>query len=525
MNVPLAVRPEFQGGTMRLQRLEEFRWKSMEVPFHPYTYARRPLTTNLHVEGGVPEGEKVERRLLSTLNPTDLWRYEFDTTLPVAQLNAQEGVLGLLESHVRFTDRVAIDRPDYYREFPYDAPLRPLVLDLEALTKHGRNLGKWWAGALDAEGEVHQWRLDSKVALEELITLISRHDVIAGYNIEGYDWPNLTRLASAYNLTLPSNHLQYDVAQSAFSDQTLSGIKTRGLKNVAKWYGFPMIEVDGRNTCNYPEADLMTYNASDLHGTGGLFNIYFPRLLAVAELTGLPLGLIVEGEKYTSSISGVVCARGLFRKGIVSDGTNLQRHPEITGKVRGAFVSLTPAGLGRHGRTGKVDVRQMYPSIMLQLNLGPDTTFIRRYEPLIERLEVRRSNGVATYFVPDENLGKTVVISVNENEVSILREYLTQMGTLRETIKARLKGLTEAEKAQSPLHAQENAIKVLRNALYGYQLAKDGRFSDLGVGIIVTCVGRTFIRDLGAHLDEIEKGTTFEVDTDGIYFNAEEATA
>jgi DNA polymerase elongation subunit (family B) len=525
LNVPLYVRPKFLGNEMRLERLERGRWQQFDIPFRPYIYAKQPIRPEgvtgdfdwIEEPGADYGGEVVERRLLSTLKPTKLWRYEFDTTLPAAQLNMREATLGLVESHVRFIDRVTIDRPDYYREYPYGADLRPLMLDIEGLTKNGRPLGKWWVGCQSADRELFQWTLDKRSAFEELIALIAKHDVITGYNIINYDWPILQRLAATHRLVMPESFLMYDVAKSVFADQTLSGIKSRGLKSVAKWYGFNVIEVDGRNTSNYSEKDLLTYNASDLNATRGLYDIYFPRLRAVAEYMGIPLEVAVEGEQYSSTISSIVCARGMFRKGIVSDGQNKERHPGV-GQVQGAFVVMAKPGL--YSRLLKIDFRQMYPSIILELNLGPDTTVlvgIERMEDL-EEFRIWREGKYTFYHIPDANLGGMVTVRVDESEISVLREYLLHLGQYRDSIKKLMEGMSEGEASHSPLHAQENAIKVMRNALYGYTLSDEARFADKSIGVLVTAAGREMIKAVRAAIDaRYGAGTVVEVDTDGAY--------
>ena len=509
LSIPLFVRPQFSGDTMRMERLERGAWVTFEKPFRPYIYSKFPIR-NL-------DGEKVVRKLLSTHREAELHRYEFDTTLPVAELNRDEMLYSLIESHVRYTDRVAIDLPDYYASLPYPTPLRPLVVDIEGLTKHGRPKGKWWVGCRDAEGGTHQWALDGAQAFTEFAELVRRHDIIVGYNIVRYDWPILQRLAAEVRVPLPTAFLMYDVAHSVFADQTLHGIKSRGLKSVSRWFGFSATEIDTRNTANYSEADLLSYNASDLGATRGLYDIYFPRLIALAELMKFPLELVVEGEQYVSTLASVVAGRGLFRKGYVSDGTNAERHPGI-GKAQGAYVSFYRKG--HYVSLIKPDFKQLYPSIVLELNLGPDTTILERVEPMekLEPYSCRKEGDVIRYRVPDANIGGMVNITVRTDEVSILREVLIELGRLRDDYKNRLAGLSEGERVHSPLHAMENAVKVLRNAIYGYTLSNEARFMDKSVGILVTATGREMIRSVEAHLNDVfGEGTVVESDTDGIY--------
>jgi DNA polymerase elongation subunit (family B) len=387
-------------------------------------------------------------------------------------------------------------------------------LDNEGWTRHGKPLGRNWVGAMTDDREVVQVEMDG---LKDIVRLTSKHDIVCGYNIVKYDWPQIQRAAINMNIHLPNTFAMYDLARSVFSDQTLHGIKSRGLKSVARWYGMEAQEIDGRNTAAIPIEDLLTYNVSDLKVTRGLFDIYFPRLRELANYMGIPLQMVLE--EIPSTCPSIISARGLQRKGFISDGTNRSRHPEIKGSVQGAFTMLSPSAPGAHLATGKVDVKQLYPNIILILNLGPDTTWIVGLEEL-QPYGVKREGKIAYYRIPDKNLNRTVVVAVDESEPSILSDYLRDLGGMRAKIKALMVGMTEGERTQSPLHAQENAIKIGRNTLYGYQLSKEAYFSDLATGIVVTGTGRTFVQMLAAEIDARWPGTVFEVDTDGIYFDA-----
>lgn len=513
LQVPLHFEPEFRGSRMNLREIRGDEWIRRPIPFRPYAYAKDLPESAVAAMGNAEGVVRTKKRLLSTLKEVDLWRMEFDTTMPVDVLNHSPDSALMVESHVRFRDRIAIDRPDFYRRFPYGKEPRPLILDTERPTKNGRQIGTTnWIGMKTAEGERIWIEKDDR---QSFFSILAKHDLIVGYNIEGYDWPLLGRIYGEE--ALPTTKLIYDVAGSAFADQTLSGIKSRGLKNVAKWHGFKVVEIDGRNTANYSEAELMEYNHSDLDATEGLFGIYFPRLRAMAEYLGLPLSTVIEGERHTSIISEIVCGRGLFLKGIVSDGTNLERYPTF-GKAQGAHVSLEQGGAFEN--ILKIDFSRMYVSILLVLNLGPDTTQLVGTQPIgdLQFTRVERLATQALYYVPDTNLGVTAVISVDLTERGIVADYLADLGARRGAIKESLKGLTEGEIAHHPLHAQENGYKVLGNAMYGAQLQKGARFTNLAAGIVVTGIGRDLIRGLCKGIsDHYGSSVVIEIDTDGVY--------
>jgi DNA polymerase elongation subunit (family B) len=518
MKVPLSVETIFPAGEpMKLRIVHDGKVEEVAPPFRPYVYAENPLPGYT----GTPH----TFRPLGTRQPQTLWKYEFDTTLPVAQLNAQyeRGAAmarrsGLIDSHVRFQERVAIDRPDFYGQYAHVGPVRPLILDTEGLTKAGKSLNKHWIGMLTSEGEVVQIELEE---MGRFCEILKAHDVVVGFNINGYDWPIIQAEVARQGVTLPLTFTIYDVGTSAQRDQTLSGIKGRGLKNVARWYGMTVTEIDGRNTVNYSLKELLDYNVSDLRATRGLYDIYFPsRIQFVAEYMGLPLNVIAE--EFASTAPSVMSARGLLRKGWISDGTNAQRHPNFRKSVEGAHVELLCPPKTLSGWTLKLDFRQLYPSIIQALNLGADTTWIIGYEPL-GPYRAEHDGVISTYYIPDENIGQTIVVRVDESEPSINRVFLDDLGLKREEIKSQRGGMPEAEWLRHPLHAQENGIKVIRNALYGYQLSHEARYSDLATGIVVTGTGRLLIRAVVDAVAARFGAIGLEVDTDGVYFATEAA--
>ena len=493
MQIPIDVQPEFQGSSMSLNIFRNGAREKVPIPFLPYVYSKTEL--NCH------HSEYVERKLFGSLAPTMLYRCEFETTLPIAKLNLDRNRT-LYESHIRYVERVAIDEPDFYRGFPSRDP-RVLVLDVEEWTESGTPTGRYMIGMLTSDGEVIQTENPKDVPL-----IVGRHDLIVGYNIIKYDWPRVLKWAGE----ISTPFVMYDVAKSAFTDQTLSGIKSRGLKDVAKHYGQEVIEVDGRNLNSLKDEEIYRYNASDLRATKFLFDIYFPKLLGVAEYMGIPLSFLLE--EIPSVVPNILQARGLRKLGIVSDGTNLERHPDFQSPVQGAHVEFRKAP-GIYRNILYSDFRQLYPTIMQSLNLGPDTTRLVGKE---ERhgFSVQRSDGIATYHIPDENYQACFIVQVDERTPSFIREFLEDIGRKRDQIKAKKKEFTEEEWLRSPYHGQENAYKVMRNTLYGYQLSQHARFGDIATGLVVTGCGREIIRAVASVINPIE------VDTDGIFSSTTE---
>jgi len=503
LKVPLHARRVVKFRKQYVEMLRSGEWVLAQAPFLPYLF-----TTEAMDFPSRPIVEVTSRTLLSTRKPTMVWRHEFDTVQGVVSVNnSHPHDKRIMENHVNFVERVAIDDPEFFPWWAHQGDPRIMFLDIEENTTAGKREGLSTIG-MDVAGEIIQTEGTPEAQTREFTEQLKRVDVVVGYNHINYDLEVLRAICHEHAIRHDlDSKLLYDVAESVFTDQTLSGIKSRSMKNVGRWFGMDPIELDGRNMSKYPRPEMLAYNISDLKVLRKLFDIYWPPQVAVAEMTGLPLGMVLEG--YSSTVPSILCARGLFEQGIISDGSNRERHPEIFmregKKYQGAEVTLHKGGFFIDMK--KFDFRSMYPFIGVTFNLSPDTCRLEGYEDVEPfegvRIEKRETSNLFSYY--DNNLRKLVKIEVDHRQ-GFLTKMLEDFYELRRTI----------DPSTSDGYSKSYGIKVLMNCFYGYSGNGFARAGDVSIAMLIAAFGRGIIRKAQEFLRE-EDATLSETDTDGIY--------
>lgn len=534
VDVPLAV---FRSITNDRQYLDVWTSRGMErvlAPFLPYAYSKRPR------EVGAAKAVKEVVRPLSTLKPEEWWRYEFPTVRGVSDLSKDERPLETADNHVAFVERVLIDQPDYFRQFKHGRPPRVMVVDIEQLTSGAGfpterdPLIAIGYACDDEDPEVFLGDGKSdKGILDEFLSAVERcdPDVFVGYNLAGYDLPMLVKRVRQNGLDarrlgrgargptqqddeiVLEGRLTYDVFDSVKLDQTLHGIKDLKLKTVGAWMKFPVVREDMTDTRSLVGTTrLRDYNANDVKLTRNLARIYWKNFVALAELYGAPLNLILRSTSifHTNVLQGRVFVNASPR--VVSDGTNEERYRDLFGQTGGvAFVGgiVEIYQRGLFEPLWKVDFSSMYPSIMVSLGAGADNTrFVGT-----EAFGAFRAESVGdrrTYSIPDESRQVNLIVEITGTSGMALE--MKRLLKLRMALKKKAKDSTDPNDRER-LNAQQNVIKVILNSIYGNMASAFSRYGSLPVGVAIVGVARTLIRRVE---DALGEGKV-ETDTDGIY--------
>ena len=589
MKIPLMVTTTINEDRQVLEIWRNGKKEVVEPPFSPYFLVRKPV--GLSVEPSIIE--QVTVKPLSTLQSTKAYRYYFPNTAYINQVNKglkktsfhEDKINKLfLENRTEFRERIIIDLPDYFTQFPQTENIKPYFFDIETGTKDGFDLGFIisiaYAGAdliiHSKQIPIHYDR-DLPYVLEsderELILwflqsiLDNDPDIIAGYYLKDFDFSyifnrcvqlgiNYQKIGRDGTVDFYPDHekvkinvggrIIYDIYESVKEDQTLFGIKSRGLKSVAKWMKFSnVIEEDTSSTTDISQKDLKIYNESDVNLTIQLYNVYILNIITQAEMFGIPLNMLIEGSP--SFLANVFQGQGLHAAGIVSDGMNRDRHPEIYDRYRAddekanyqaAYVDIYRTG--KIDKLFKVDFKGMYNAIEITVNASPDTTKIIGYEPLTPESEflMTKEGSHIIYRVPDNVIGKVVVIDVDNSFDGILRTELKRIRQARAEIKAIMKTCSPEERPR--LESQQWTLKVAANIPSGYNGQAVCRWGDIAVSILTVGIGRELIKDTIkyiekkyadndiSHLDlslmtEEEKKkhikACVETDTDGVYID------
>ncbi|HWH08344.1 MAG TPA: DNA polymerase domain-containing protein [Candidatus Thermoplasmatota archaeon] len=538
MDVPLAA---FRSIVNDRQFIDVWTSKGMQrvpAPFNPYAYSKRPRSL------AAVKSEQVVVRPLSTLREETWWRYEFNTVRGVSDMSKDERPLEMADNHVAFVERVLIDQPDFFRQFRHGREPRLMFLDVEQLTtgsgfptERDPLIAVGWA-VDDKEPEVvlGDGKGDRDV-LEAFAQAVEREDpdVLVGYNVSGYDLPMLVKRMRQNALdprrlgrggrvaeddedeVTVDGRLVYDVFNSVRLDQTLHGIKDLKLKTVGEWMRFPVIKEDMTDTRALVGTErLAEYNRNDVRLTRNLARVYWRNFLALAEMYGAPLNVVLRSTSifHTNVLQGRVFANA--RPRIVSDGTNEERYRDLfqqTGGVAfvGGIVEIYQRGLFEP--MWKVDFSSMYPSIMVSLGCGADNTRFVGQEPL-GKYATRRDGDKRIYSIPDES--RQVNLLVEVDGVSPMALELKRLLRLRGELKKKLKEVKDPAERER-LHAQQNVIKVVLNSIYGNMAAPFSRNGSLPVAVAIVGTARRLIRVV----EDVIGDAKVETDTDGIYASAE----
>ena len=136
MNIPLDARRTVRNGRQYVNVLTEGDWKLIKAPFAPYLY------TTEKMELGADHVEQMEKVLLSTRKLTTVWKHEFSTIHSVTDINnSHPNDRRILENHIPFVERIAIDLPDWFTWYPHSRPYIPMLIDIEEWTTAGHKSG------------------------------------------------------------------------------------------------------------------------------------------------------------------------------------------------------------------------------------------------------------------------------------------------------------------------------------------------------------------------------------------------
>lgn len=534
VKVPLAAFRSIQNDRQYLDIWTSKGLERVPSPFLPYAYSKKQRQVN--AANVVPETV----RPLSSLQSETWYRYDFPNVRGVTEMSKDERSLEMADNHVAFVERVLIDQPDYFRGFPHGRAPRLMVIDVEQLTtgsgfptEREPLIAIGWA-IDDNEPEVHlgDGKSDRNI-LEAFLSAMEREDpdVIVGYNISGYDLPMIVkrirqngmdarRLARSGRgvsededeITL-DGRLTFDVFNSVKLDQTLHGIKDLKLKTVGEWMKFNVIREDMKDTRSLVGTErLAEYNRNDVKLTRNLSKIYWRNFVALAEMYGAPLNVILRSTSifHTNVLQGRVLAQAKPR--IVSDGTNEERYRALfsqTGGVAfvGGIVEIYQRGLFEP--LWKVDFSSMYPSIMVSLGAGADNTRFSGEEPL-GAFRTWKDGEKHYYSIPDDSRAKNLIVEITG--ISPMALELRRLMKLRQELKKKAKESADPDERER-LNAQQNVIKVVLNAIYGNMASAFSRYGSLPVAVGIVGVARRLIRVCE---DFIGDGKV-ETDTDGIY--------
>ena len=550
MEVPLSVESKEENGKEFLSLWADGKNIVIPAPVKPYFYALEKLNIAANVM-------KVEAIRISDFKKVTFYKYEFETrndlTKARDKIRNERGRGITFEDNIPFTLRTRIEVPDIYTKYPHKNQLKFNFFDIEQYcpsnklfpTYDDRIISIAFAGYQEKIRAIYLKKdnLQDRKLLEMYKDNYPFPDIEVLYN-KRYDLPMLFERYKqngldinwfSKNLSKPyvggkdgahiEGTLVYDVYDSAKIDQSLTGnVPDKGLKSVSDYQGFKStaMVIPGNQISNYiGTKELVEYNKEDVARLQYLFDIYFPGIEYTASDLKIPLNIALG---LNTTDLGIIVLGDLYKEhGIICDGDNYTRFPEIfqrkkgpdDSNYQGALVFIKRKGLFKPIK--KADYSSMYPTIMSEFNFSPDTCKLLRYDKYQKNgFRVEETADTFTYHIPDNQLRKTVVIQTLKRKgfMSIaIKRFLDE----REPDKKKWK-----ETGERKYKSRSDNSKVKANgAIYGNMGNPHHPFGFAPAAVGTTGIGRECAELLINVLEKLYPSCVVEVDTDGVYFTAE----
>lgn len=410
--------------------------------------------------------------------------------------------------------------------------------------------------------------MSDKPVIDSFLAAVQEHDpdVMAGYNTDEFDFPYLIERAQIVGSDLTKlgrggreptirdegdikiripGRIHFDMYNSnsgVVKDQSLFGIKSKTLKDLGRWYKakrtrfindkWVVDEMDDIEVKEHIEdllklfrenPDLLyAYLDDDVYRTEGVGHVYLRNCITLAEMMHVPLDNIIC--MYSSFVPKLLVARNMEKLRLINTESNFNRYNINTGsiakiglKYEGAVVGLYKDGY--QPAIWKLDFQSQYPSSIQTWNLGPDTTSLVRVEEYTGQYNCIVEGNYNWYRIPtyfeDGKYKYDLIVKVRNDKEGFLKQAITNFKAERKKIRNEMKSLSENDDKYSALYAQQLAIKVIMNSIYGFLGLKTSIYGDMVSATMVTSLCRWCILKCMQRNEDI----LIEVDTDGFIIN------
>jgi len=314
----------------------------------------------------------------------------------------------------------------------------------------------------------------------------------------------------------------------------------------------------GENKIDYGDVDLATLSIEDWDKFVE-YNIHDVRLLVMLEEKLQYISLLrmlaycglttFEGALGSiSMLTGVLCIRARHNKEVMATFVR----GKDTGTNPGAYVSEPLRGFQNYFVS--FDATSLYPSIMMSLNMSPETKIGRVEKTKDGEFEIQHISGKSftlstekfAKFLKQEEccLSKAGIIFTQKKKgivCNFLEEYFDKRVVIRNEHKSVLKELdglskkdvkyTELKTRAQYLDTKQLTTKIILNSLYGAFGSKTSPFGDDDVASSVTLTGQAIIKQantilrnfLGESFEGISESEKINCniygDTDSVFFS------
>ncbi len=374
-------------------------------------------------------------------------------------------------------------------------------------------------------GETRRFKasnLDDRSLMESFVEYVRGFDpdVIVGFETNRRHLQFLTARARKLGLKLSIDRVNAEPHQSVYGHVSITGragmdmldmadelqeVKVKTIENVAAFLGVKRLDeqvmIDETDFASYwddleKRTQLLRYAAEKTECLLGIFESMFPYASQLSRLVGLPLdqiGRVAVGFRIEWYL-----IREAFRIGeIVPERVERPYIPYAGGMV------LAPKP-GVHENIAVLDFKSMYPNIMIEKNVSPDTYI----PPSVSKLPT------------EVNIAPVVGHKFLKEPAGFYKRVLSDLIAFRDQIRARMKELDQQSSEYRLLDARQQAVKVITNAAYGYAGWIGARWFEKPVAEATAAWGREMIINAIQAAEELGLNVVYG-DTDSIFVERE----
>ncbi|RLI11303.1 DNA polymerase II, partial [Candidatus Bathyarchaeota archaeon] len=264
-----------------------------------------------------------------------------------------------------------------------------------------------------------------------------------------------------------------------FAEKDLPAVKVKTLENVADYLG--VMPLEGREVLDPPDIrfywedearrpKLIEFCQDNARCVMGIGRSVLEFAAQLSNLTGIPLDHALTAA-VGFRVEWLLIREARKRGELVPKRVARPYRPYVGGMV------LKPKP-GIHERIAVLDFKSLYPSIMIQKNVSPDT--------YLEPDEPEPPEGV--------NIAPEVGHRFRREPPGLYKEVLSALISARDAIRERLKELEPGTPLYRLLDARQKALKVVANATYGYAGWLGARWYKKPVAESTTAWGRYTIK-------------------------------
>ncbi len=354
-------------------------------------------------------------------------------------------------------------------------------------------------------------------------------DIIVGYNSDAFDWQYIRERAKIHGIKLDvgradqtevqisprgakglpdvniTGRLNVDLYRVARRD--LSEVNVKTLENVADVLGIKRERVDLSPKEIYDawssgdrclKEKLFDYAKDDVISTIEIAERILPFQYELSRLVRRPLDEVVKMGR-GQQVEAFISSKAFLRNELIPP-----KKEDSTSYYEGGFVLSPKKGL--HENVVYLDFTSMYPNIMINFNISPDTLV----DPADETDDV--------YIAPE------VLHSFRKKPDGFFKSILKELLEKREKIKEEMKKYDKKSDIYRILQIQQQCLKILSNSFYGYTGWRGARFYKKECAEATTAWGRFFLKKAKEKAEKLGLEVIYS-DTDSLFVKIRDKNA